>query len=204
MARAGLTPKAVAQEAAKVCDEKGAASLSLATVAKRFGVAVPSLYKHVDGLGGLRREVALLALAELGAALRRATTGRSGPDAMRALSRAYRGYAKAHPGRYSALQQAPGSGDAEATAAAEEVLEVIFAVLRGFAVPEGSMVDAVRAFRSTVHGFVDLEARGAFGLPQDVDRSYGLLVEGFIGTLVSWPPTESPTESMDPDNRKKG
>lgn len=200
MARAGLTPLALALEAARLCDEEGTSNLSLAAVAKRFGVAVPSLYKHVDGLGGLRREVALLAMRELGVALRRATTGRSGADALRSLAGAYRDYARAHPGRYGAMQQAPASDDAEAVTASDEVLEVIVAVLRGFDVPVESMVDAVRAFRSSVHGFADLESRGGFGLPQDVDHSYGLLVEAFIGALTAWPPTGS-TNSNDKGTR---
>ncbi|MFD0774950.1 TetR family transcriptional regulator [Streptomonospora algeriensis] len=56
--RAGLTPAAVTEEAARLCDEEGFDQLSLSAVAKRCGVAVPSLYKHVGGRAALRREVA--------------------------------------------------------------------------------------------------------------------------------------------------
>ncbi|MEE2046880.1 TetR family transcriptional regulator, partial [Nocardiopsis tropica] len=39
MPRAGLTPAVVAEEAARLSDEEGFDSLSLAAVAKRLGVA---------------------------------------------------------------------------------------------------------------------------------------------------------------------
>ena len=36
-------------------------------------------------------------------------------------------------------------------------------------------VDAIRALRAVLHGFVTLEAQGGFGLPADVDRSFDRL-----------------------------
>jgi hypothetical protein len=50
-------------------------------------------------------------------------------------------------------------------------------VLRGFDVPEGRSIDAIRATRSAIHGFVALEAGGGFGLPDDVDRSFEALLD---------------------------
>ena len=50
----------------------------------------PSLYKHIDSIAGLYRSVSLLAKRELGEALSRAAAGRSGADAIFAMSRAYR------------------------------------------------------------------------------------------------------------------
>ncbi|GLU48154.1 TetR/AcrR family transcriptional regulator [Nocardiopsis ansamitocini] len=187
MARAGLTPALVAAEAARISDEEGYQQLSLATVAKRLGVAVPSLYKHVRGLEGLRRDLALLTVLEFAEVLGRAALGRSGVDAVHSLAAAYRDYATRHPGRYAALQVAPLSEDTEATAAAARTVEVIAAVVRGFGLAEESMVDAVRMLRSGLHGFVDLETRGGFGLPQNVDASYRALVEGLIRALQTWP-----------------
>jgi AcrR family transcriptional regulator len=46
MPRVGLTHERVVAEAAVVADEVGLESLTLAAVAKRVGVAIPSLYKH--------------------------------------------------------------------------------------------------------------------------------------------------------------
>ncbi|MGW5878406.1 TetR/AcrR family transcriptional regulator [Nocardiopsis terrae] len=187
MPRAGLTPELVTAAAAALSDEGGFEALSLAAVAKRLGVATPSLYKHVDSLAGLRREVSLLAVAELSGRLQAAAVGKSGAEAVHALFRAYRRYAHEHPGGYTSIQQAPAPSDTEAYAAFARPVEVIAAVLRGFDIPEAQVVHTIRALRSSLHGFVDLEARGGFGMPEDIDESYTALVEGFVRALERRP-----------------
>ncbi|MFW5416748.1 TetR/AcrR family transcriptional regulator [Nocardiopsis sp. CNT-189] len=183
MPRAGLTPAVVAETAARLADEEGFDRLSLSSVAKAAGVAVPSLYKHVAGLSGLRRAVGLLSAREFGAVVTRACLGRSGEEALRSVAAAYRDYARAHPGRYASLNLAPAPEDAEAAEAYRVPVDVLAAVLRGFGVPEEEAVDEVRALRSALHGFVDLEARGGFGLPRDVDRSFEVLVDRCVAGL---------------------
>lgn len=186
MPRAGLSPERVVTKGADVADELGYAQLTLAEVATRFGVRLPSLYKHVEGLEGLRRGVTLLALRELASELGRAAVGKSSTDALHALSDTYRAYALRHPGRYAATLRAPDPGDAEHQAAAEAILDVVFAVLAGYGLTDTDLVDATRALRSTLHGFASLEAAGGFGMPQDVDRSFQLLVDGLDAALSSW------------------
>jgi len=173
----------LAETAARLADEEGFERLSLSSVAKALGVAVPSLYKHVAGLDGLRREVGLLSAREFGAVVTRACLGRSGEEALRSVAAAYRDYARAHPGRYGSLNHAPPADDAEAAEAYRVPVDVLAAVLRGFGVPEEDAVDEIRALRSALHGFVDLEARGGFGLPQDVDRSFEVLVDRCVAGL---------------------
>ena len=63
--RAGLSRAAVVELGAQVADETGADRLTLAGVAARAGVRLPSLYKHVGGLDDLQRGVAVQALGEL-------------------------------------------------------------------------------------------------------------------------------------------
>jgi AcrR family transcriptional regulator len=55
MPRAGVTHKRVVAEAAAVAEEVGLKRLTLAATAQRFGVTLPSLYRHVDGLDALKR-----------------------------------------------------------------------------------------------------------------------------------------------------
>jgi hypothetical protein len=52
-APAGLNPERVVAEAAAAADEVGREQLTLAAVAPRFGVALPSLAKQMSGLDGL-------------------------------------------------------------------------------------------------------------------------------------------------------
>jgi AcrR family transcriptional regulator len=194
MPRAGLTPQRVVQEAGVVADAAGLDRLTLAAVAERFGVAIPSLYKHVDGLDGLRRDLAVLAVRELAAALSRAAVGRAGRDALHAMAGAYRAYASAHPGRYAASVRAPAPGDAEHLAAAEDALAVFRAVLAGYGIAGADAIDAIRGLRAAMHGFVALEAAGGFGLPQSVDASYRRLVDALDTALTAWPATTAPTQ----------
>jgi AcrR family transcriptional regulator len=181
----------VVAAAAALADEVGWEQLTLAGLAGRLGVRLPSLYKHIANLDGLRRDVAVLALGELAAALGSAAVGRGGGDALRALAGAYRGYAREHPGRYAATVRAPAPGDGEHDAAADGVLRVVLAVLAGYGLAGDDAVDATRALRAALHGFVVLEAGGGFGLPLDVDRSYARLVDGLDATLPRWAGTRA-------------
>jgi len=184
--RAGLTRPAVTAVAVDLVDDGGTAGfekLTLAAVAGRAGVAVPSLYKHVSSLDDLRRSVAIESVTELTRVLAAATIGRAGPDAIRAAADAIRDFAHRHPGRYAAAQVAPDHSDpadAELEARAAETLAVLSGVLRGFGLPEDELVDAIRMLRSAIHGFVTLELGGGFGLPDDLDRSYAVLIDGVI------------------------
>jgi AcrR family transcriptional regulator len=162
--------------------------LTLAAVAGSAGVAVPSLYKHVSSLDQLRRLVGVASIDELTRVLAAATIGRSGAEALRSAADAVRAYAHAHPGRYAATQVAADLGDAHDAALAEsaaDTIAVLAAALRGFELPEASTVDAIRMLRSAVHGFVVLELGGGFGLPDDLDRSFRLLVDGVIAGIAA-------------------
>jgi len=184
--RAGLSSEVLVAEAARLVDERGAEALTLKAVADRFDVALPSLYKHLGGLGDLHARLATLAAHELGAALLRATSGRSRTEALVAVSEAYRSYAARHPGRYGYLLR-PRPGDAEHARASEEVLAVLYGVLSGYGIAdEDALVDATRFLRSTLHGFVSLEIAGGFAMARSVDRTFERTVLGVDAALRDW------------------
>jgi AcrR family transcriptional regulator len=187
MPRMGLDAERVVDTAARVADAEGLPAVTLARVAADLGVRAPSLYNHVDGRDGLLRAVALRGVRELGAVLRDAAVGRSGPDALAAAARAYRAYAQAHPGCYAATVAAPSGDDPVYQAAVGETLEVVLAVLRGWELAGDDVVHAARAFRSAVHGFVVIEAAGGFGIPVDLDASF----ERLVATLAAGLETRS-------------
>ena len=172
-------------EAARLADESGFDRLTLAAVAQRFGVAVPSLYKHISGLDALRRQVALRGIRELGDALAAAVAG---DGALTEIAHAYRGYARSHPGRYSATLRAPDPDDANTTTATQPVLDTVLGVMAGYGLTGADAIDATRALRAALHGFVELEAVGGFGLPQDVDRSFERLIEILDTAFSNWTP----------------
>ncbi|MEV1287458.1 TetR-like C-terminal domain-containing protein [Micromonospora sp. NPDC049679] len=186
MPRAGLTPQRVVAEAAAVADEVGLDRLTLAAVAQRLGVSLPGLYKHVRGLDGLQRDLALLGVRELAAAMSAAGVGRAGRDALHAIAAAYRSYAKRCPGRYAASVRAPSADDGEHIAASEAVVGVAAAVLRAYGIAGADAVDAIRSLRAALHGFVTLETAGGFGLPQSVDATFTRLVDALDTAFTSW------------------
>ena len=63
-------------------------------LAERLGVKTPSLYKHVAGQADLAHRIAVLAMNELGDAMRDATQGRAGTDALVAGAQAMRTYVR--------------------------------------------------------------------------------------------------------------
>jgi AcrR family transcriptional regulator len=196
--RAGLSPDAVVRLAVEVVDAGGTtgfADLTLAKVAAKAGVAAPSLYKHVGSLADLRREVTLIAVGELTAAGTSVTVGRAGADALRALATAWRGYALDHPGRYAATQIGPdldAPADAALRDAAAESVQVVVAVLRGFGLPDAHLIDAVRAVRAGVHGFVTLELGGGFRMREDVDQSFTVLLDMLVAGVAALAQSDTP------------
>lgn len=185
--RAGLDRTIVACAAAELIDHDtlNMDGLSLSRVAERLGVRTPSLYKHVDGLPALRRELALLALEQMREVLADAAVGRSGDAALRAVAAAYRSFAREHPGLYGAAQRTSQPGDAAHEEAGRRVVDIILRILEPYGLSGDDALHAVRGLRSVLHGFVSLEAAGGFGLPLDLDESYRRLVEGFLLALRS-------------------
>ncbi len=186
MARAGLTSAIVVSEAGDLADEVGYDNLTISALAQRLGVKQPTLYKHVTGTAGLHRAMAVLAKLELADVMRRSAVGKSGDDALIAISIAYRTWATEHPGRYAATVRAAVPGDEDDETAGREALEVVTSVLYGYGITGDDAIDVTRSFRAALHGFVALEAAGGFGLPVDVDRSFDWLLHGLVSAVASW------------------
>jgi AcrR family transcriptional regulator len=181
--RVGIDKDAVIRAAVKIADDHGWDALTLARVAKKLRISSPSLYNHVGGLDGLRRELKLLALRDLNTALSRATIGKSRDDAVRGLAAAYRAFVKRHPGTYAATMVAAPKNDPALEAAAGHIVETILSVLSGYGLDRREGLHAIRALRSTVHGFAAIEIAGGFGIPLDVDKSFEWLVSALLAGL---------------------
>ncbi len=184
MPRRGLNRATVVETAAVLADTRGVERLTLASVAERLGVSSPSLYNHVSGLDGLRREVALFGLANLSARLARATMGKVRGDAVLALTDAYRSFARERPGLYALIVlRPPEQADDELWRAGQESVALALAALAGFGLSADEAMHATRALRALVHGFVALETSGGFGVPLDLDESFQRMVRTFVGAL---------------------
>jgi AcrR family transcriptional regulator len=181
----GLDKATVVEAAAKLVDEEGIEQLSLGHLAERLGVRTPSLYNHVAGLPGLKHDLAIYCLHDLLDCITRATIGKSHAGAIVALANAYRAYARETPGRYALTQQAPDPADKELQVIAQQVVDVVRAVLVPYSYSEEEAIHAIRSLRSIVHGFVSLEVAGGFGIPIDLDASFQWLIKLFVAGLRS-------------------
>ena len=181
-----LSTTSVVDAAIELIDEMGPGVLTLAAVARRTGVATPSLYKHVDSGEALQQKVSARVTGELANILTDAIAGRSGEEAVRSLAHAYRDYARSHPGRYPLTQRVPDVRDPEHLAASERAVRAVFAALSGFGLAGDDAIDATRMARSALHGFVSLEIDHGFGLPQDVGHSFSCLVSALNVSLRNW------------------
>jgi AcrR family transcriptional regulator len=188
MPRTGLTTTRVVDEAENLADEIGLENLTLAALAPRLGVRMPSLYKHVAGINELRRLMASNAKRETADLLARATAGKSGPQALFAMLVAWRDWAKVHPGRYAATLRAPNRDEVEDSDASNAVLDIVYAALGSYRLEGDDAVNAVRLLRAHFHGFVSLEKAEGFKFPNDIDHSFDLLIGALDQMLQTWPP----------------
>jgi AcrR family transcriptional regulator len=178
-----LDQPSVVEAAVKLVDEEGFEQLTLGRLAERLNVKTPSLYNHVAGLPGLRHDLALYCLRDLLERTTRATIGKSGSEAIFALADAYRAYARHTPGRYALTLRAPDPGDAEVGAVAQQVVDVVQALLAPYNLSEEETIHAIRGLRGIVHGFISLEMAGGFGMPVDTEASFHWLINLYIAGL---------------------
>lgn len=186
MPRERLTPDALVSAAADLADEIGFDHLTLSALAKRFSVRDASLYTHIRGLADLQERVAMLALGEWADALGAAIAGRSGHAALTAFADAYRTLATGHPGRYAATRHPISPERLAESGSTARIVDVCYALLRGYDLSEPDATDAVRLLRSTLHGFSDLEATGGFTADHSLETSWRRAVETLHHTLTNW------------------
>ncbi|WP_443044141.1 TetR/AcrR family transcriptional regulator [Streptomyces sp. NBC_00353] len=193
MPRAGLSPASITEAGAMLVDEIGFAQLSMGLVAERLGVKTPSLYKHLTSQADLAHRIAILAVTELGDAIRDATQGRAGGDALAAAAQAMRTYVREHPGRYAAVNSArPDGPDDPFIPASNRALSSLSAVLRGYHLDPAQEVHALRMLRSMLHGFSTLEVAGGFQYDTDADDSFTWMITFIDQGLQATTPTPGP------------
>jgi AcrR family transcriptional regulator len=182
--RLGLSRDDVITTACDIANAEGLDAVTLAAVARRLGIRSPSLYAHVEGLDGLRREIALAGASAMAESFRSAGEGRPPLEALRAIVLTYRDFARIHPGLYESTQRAvaPG-GDDELYRALAEVVRPVFRNLEDLGASPTDQVHLTRAIRSALHGFVVLEQSGGFGMPESIDESFDRMTDLLISAV---------------------
>ena len=184
--RVGLTTEIVVDTAMKIADKEGIGQLTLFRIAEELGVRSPSLYEHVKGMDGLIRLLRLRGLKIMVRQFQRAVMGVSGDQAIRRFADSFRSFVKEHPSLYSLTVESDIADSEEIRAAAGEILDTIYAVLRIYGLSGDKLIHATRYLRSAIHGFVSLEMSGGFGLKASPDESFDLIKEVIVSNMKSW------------------
>lgn len=175
----------ILKAATEIIDSQGLDSLGLATLAQKLGIRSPSLYNHVDGLPGLRTELAIHGCNLLNSAITRVAVGKSGDNAVYALAEEYWAFARTHPGLYEAVQRVSDPQEKRWQQAASKLVETVVQVFEHYGLDDNTSIHAVRSFRSLMHGFISLERNDGFKMPINVDDSYRFLIDTFLLGLHS-------------------
>lgn len=176
-----LSPDTVVQAAAELANQAGSVdAVTLNRLAEALDVKVPSLYNHVDGLAGLRRELTVLALQELLRQLRQATRSAAGRQGLIAVAHAYRAFAIDNPGLYSLVLAAPPPGDDTLAELSADLVSLLQLLMASYGLQGDEAIHAIRGLRSIVHGFVSLEQAGGFGMAVSLDESFDRLIEIYL------------------------
>ena len=184
--RSGLSREAVVEAAASLADEKGLEVVTLTALAFELGIRTPSLYNHVAGLEGLRRELTLLGVRELGQRLSRAAAGKATDEGIFGLAQAYRAFVRERPGLYAATVRSyrlSHPEDPQLAQAEGQAFEPVLAVLASYGLSGEEAIHAARGLRSVAHGFATLEVAGGFGIALDPEVSFVRLLRAFAAGL---------------------
>ncbi|RAJ30998.1 TetR family transcriptional regulator [Kitasatospora sp. SolWspMP-SS2h] len=166
--------------ARELAEQQGWDAVTTRRLAERIEYSQPVLYSHFRGKREIIGAVALQGSTELAAALRAATAAADGPRArVRALARAYLGFAAENPAVYDAVFQLDG-GLAYAREDTPEPLKDAFAALvetlaevAGEGVHPGLFTET---FWAALHGLATLSRAGRLPAP-DAEQRLELLVD---------------------------
>ncbi len=173
----------IVRAARAVLERDGLDGLTMQAVAAEVGVRAPSLYKHVDGRGGLIRLTIDHALDEV-AQLQRAVPPGPPTGWARALGDAFRAFGHANPVAFGLLfAPIPGEWRPDPRQAADAAAPILTAVA-GLVGPTDAL-SAARALTASAFGFVSMELAGAFRLGGDVDAAWDYMMDTLITALGS-------------------
>ncbi len=176
----GLDKMAVLKAAEEIADQEGFEQVTLASVAKKLRIRTPSLYNHVQGLPGLKKELACYALRKLKGEMVEAAIGKSSDEALYSICVAYVSFVRKHPGLYEATMGAPDHLDSDIQAAGHEIVTLLLRVLESYDLDHENAIHTVRGLRSIVHGFASLELKKGFNMSLDPDETLKHLLSTYL------------------------
>jgi len=185
MARSGLTRETVIQAAVNLIHHRGLDDLTLLDLASIMGVKPPSLYNHIRGITDLRRELSMHALEKMTEVAIKALHKKKERSAIRSFSKAYRNYAKLHPGLYHLGCVYPSMEDTAWHDIYMKYREEFTRCFSSYQMPEATLRNTARSLRSLMHGFVLFEINDSWLQSTNTDTTYEYAIKLFCDALES-------------------
>lgn len=186
MSRTGISKEKIVDMAIYMVEENGIDELSLRGLAAQLNIKAASLYNHVEGISEIKTAVGLKAIGMLGGELEKASRGYERDDAIRAIAEAYRTFAKEHAQMYRMIIEVPESGDDILCQEWTRSIRPISNVIKQYKISDENVINLMRFFRSTMHGFVALEKHGFLKDDSvDIENSFDEIITFIIGSIHS-------------------
>jgi AcrR family transcriptional regulator len=169
-----------------VLDREGTAGVTVRAVAAEAGVSPMGVYTRFENKDGLLVALAIRAFDDLAVAID-VPTDVAPLDRLRRACRGYRGFALAHPARYSLIFSV-GSPAADPASPATERGRAVFAVLIDMVreatatAPAIDPVEAAQALWNAMHGAVTIEL-ARVGQTADAAASFDQTIELVVAGL---------------------
>ena len=189
---------AIVDAARDLIAERGIEALTMQAVANRVGVRGPSLYKRFADRDDLLRAVELAVVADLERVLAAASRSPDDQTALREMAAEYRHFAKKSAATY-ALIFALHSQDEETETARRRALEPALHRLRNWLGDPGLAFLRARALTAFLHGFVSMEASGAFRFGGSIDEAFS----AGIDLLLQAPTPLNPSAKVEHEGNLK-
>lgn len=185
MPRQGLDKETVIEQAARLADEVGFSNVTLKLLAERMNVKSPSLYKHIDGIDSLNKELMIYGYKMLEKMIIDKVMGKSGDDAVRALCNAYYELATNRPGVFRAMENYRRFVDAESKQATDGIFKVTSQIFSVYNLNSVQKTHLIRTFRGFLQGFLTLAVNNLFTDSIDIKESFDLSVNVLIAGVAN-------------------
>lgn len=180
-----LTQDAIVAAAIQVLERDGSEAMSLHGVAAALGIKAPSLYHHVAGQDALRRLVAIAGWAAMADGFADCDVGGEVP--VKSVVYAFRRFVLAHPRWYALMSSTHLEQDDPAfQVPAARIMGLFERALAPYGLLGDSLVHGVRTLRAAVHGFLQLELAGQFGMAVPVAETFDWLVDRVLAGLAAF------------------
>ncbi|MBS7526869.1 TetR/AcrR family transcriptional regulator [Fusibacter paucivorans] len=169
----------------EIIDVKGYNALTLADVAKVLKIKPPSLYNHISGLDALRQQMGHYAMTAFYDAMTTSAFGKSGSEAIYAVSDAYMQFVKERTSLYQSMTRVPNESEPAYAALNQKLTSMLTQLMAHYAESESDRIHCVRGLRSLLYGFAAIELEGGFRMAVSKSESFQYILDLYIKGLES-------------------